>query len=78
MRRRILIADGSIGRRGQDRLVPDYERADRNLVALRRIASEVKSVSNVLLVGGERLRARAERLFRQVSICRQALALSIS
>jgi len=78
MRGWVLIADGAIGRRSQDRPVPDDERADRNLVALRRIERKIESVSNVLLVGGERLRAGAERLCGQVAICRQALALSLS
>jgi len=75
---RILIADRAIGGRRQDRPVPNYERPDRNFVAQRRIAREIKSVSNVLLVGSQRLRAGTERWCGQIAICRQVPALSLS
>ncbi len=47
----ILIADGAIARRRDNCPVLDYYRTDWNFVALRRVAREVESVSNVLLVG---------------------------
>lgn len=74
----ILIADGAIGRCSQDCTVADYDRADGNFVALRRIAGEIEGVSNVLLVGSEGLRADAERLGAPAVISRQVLALSLS
>ena len=49
----VLITDGPIIRRGDDRSVPYYNRADRNFVAQRRVAGEIESVPNVLLVGSE-------------------------
>lgn len=74
----VLITDGPITRRGDNRSVPYYNRADWNFVAQRRVAGEIESVSNVLLVGSESRCAGAERLRACGLICLQALALSLS
>ena len=74
----VLITDGPVTRRGDDRSVPYYNRADWNFVAQRRIAGEIESVPDVLLVGSQRRRAGAERLRASGLICLQALALSLS
>ena len=74
----VLITNSPITRRGDDRSVPYHNRADWNFVAQRRVAGEIESVSDVLLVGSKRRRARAERLRAGGFIYLQALALSLS
>ncbi len=75
---RVLIADSAICCCCDDCPVPNYDCTNGNFVALPRIAGEVESVSNVLLVGSERLRADVRSLCARAVICLQAPARSPS
>ena len=46
----VLISERAIGGCGDDRAIADDYRADRNLVAARRLARDVESVADILLI----------------------------
>ena|ERR1700687_1789570 len=74
----ILITNRPVGRGSEDRALAHYDRPDRYLVSLDRVAGEVERVSYVLLVDRQRRCGNTKWFARRFAIWRQALALSLS